>query len=150
MNILVALDFSDGTPDILDAARVWGLPAGAEAPHLYLLHVAEPDPDFVGWEGGPEVVRDQMAEVFHREHRQLADLADELRSQGVEPITPLLVQGATVETIVEQAEKLDASLVVVGSHGRGKTYDLLVGSISAGVIRKSAVPVLVVPVAKKG
>jgi nucleotide-binding universal stress UspA family protein len=33
----------------------------------------------------------------------------------------------------------------MGSHGRGKLFDLVVGSVSAGVIRKSPVPVLVVP-----
>jgi nucleotide-binding universal stress UspA family protein len=47
--------------------------------------------------------------------------------------------------ILAQADQLQADLIVVGSHGHGATYDLLVGSISSGVIRKSKVPVLVVP-----
>jgi nucleotide-binding universal stress UspA family protein len=51
-----------------------------------------------------------------------------------------------VQTILEQAEKLDAEVIVMGSHGRGKLFDLVVGSVSAGVIRKSPVAVLVVPV----
>jgi nucleotide-binding universal stress UspA family protein len=37
---------------------------------------------------------------------------------------------------------------VVGSHGHGAAYDLLVGSISAGIIRKAEVPVVVVPAEK--
>jgi nucleotide-binding universal stress UspA family protein len=53
-----------------------------------------------------------------------------------------------VQTILEQAEKLDADVIVMGSHGRGKLFDLVVGSVSAGVMRKSPVPVLVVPARK--
>jgi len=48
-------------------------------------------------------------------------------------------------TILEQAEKLDADVIVMGSHGREKLFDLVVGSVSAGVIGKSPVTVLVVP-----
>ena len=51
---------------------------------------------------------------------------------------------AGVNDSVEQAEKLEAEVIVVGSHGRGKLFDLVVGSVSAGVIRKAQVPVLVV------
>jgi nucleotide-binding universal stress UspA family protein len=111
---------------------------------IYLLHVAEPDPTFIGMEAGPDEVRHQVAEEFKREHDQIHEFADRLREQGHE-VTALLVQGPTVQTILEQAEKLDAEVIVVGSHGRGKLFDLVVGSVSAGVIRKSPVPVLVVP-----
>lgn len=48
-------------------------------------------------------------------------------------------------TILEQAQKVGAHAIVVGSHGRGAIFDLDVGSVSAGVIRKARVPVLVVP-----
>jgi len=106
--------------------------------------VAEPNPDFVGFDAGPDVVRDQMAEQFHREHAQIQAMAQRLRDDGRDA-TGLLVQGPTVDTILAQAEKLDADLIVVGSHGHGAVFDVLVGSISAEVIRRSTIPVLVVP-----
>jgi nucleotide-binding universal stress UspA family protein len=71
-------------------------------------------------------------------------MAGRLRDAGHE-VNALLVQGPTVQTILEQAEKLGAEVIVVGSHGRGKLFDLVVGSVSAGVIRKSPIPVLGVP-----
>jgi hypothetical protein len=37
-------------------------------------------------------------------------------------------------------------MVVLGSHGHGAFYNLIVGSVAEGVIRHSKVPVLVVPV----
>ncbi len=140
MNAVVAMDFSAVSEKQL--AAIGRL--AHEDRHIYLLHVAEPEPDFVGFDAGPDVVRDQMAEQFHREHEQIQAMAQRLRDQGREA-TALLVQGPTVDTILQQAERLDADLIVVGSHGHGAVFDMLVGSISSEVIRRSTVPVLVVP-----
>jgi nucleotide-binding universal stress UspA family protein len=140
MNAIVALDFSAVSEKQLDVIRR----LTHENRHIYLLHVAEPNPDFVGFDVGPDVVRDQMAEQFHREHTQIQSMAQQLRDDDRE-VTALLVQGPTVDTILRQAEKLEADLIVVGSHGHGAVFDMLVGSISAEVIRRSTVPVLVVP-----
>ena len=141
MKIVAAVDFSEVTRKIIE---IVGRMPSQMASHVYLIHAAEPDPDFVGWDAGPEVVRDQMAAEFHREHRDLEALAEELRAAGHE-VTALLIQGPTVETILKETRKLGGNLVVVGSHGHGAAYNLLVGSISADVIRKSPIPVLVVP-----
>ncbi len=140
MSLLVALDFSAVADDQLEIVSRLARPNR----EIYLLHVAEPDPSFVGYEAGPEVVRHEVAVEFKREHEQLHELADRLRAQGHE-VTALMVQGPTVQTILQQAEKLEAEVIVVGSHGRGKLFDVVVGSVSAGVIRKATVPVLVVP-----
>ena len=141
MKILVAVDFSSVTSRVMEIARDL---ATRTTSHVYVLHVAEPEPDFVGYDTGPDVVRDQVAEEFHREHRQVQALADNLRSGHV-GATALLIQGSIVETIVREAERLDADIIVVGSHGHGAVFDLLVGSISEGLVRKSTRPVLVVP-----
>ena len=140
MSLLVAVDFSNVSDDQLEIVGRLAKPNR----EIYLLHVAEPDPSFVGYEAGPDEVRHEVAVEFKREHEQLHDLADRLRGDGHE-VKALMVQGPTVQTILAQAEKLGAEVIVVGSHGRGKLFDLAVGSVSAGVIRKSKVPVLVVP-----
>jgi nucleotide-binding universal stress UspA family protein len=46
---------------------------------------------------------------------------------------------------LDKVAKHEAGLVVVGSHGHGALYNLLVGSVAEGVIRHSTVPVVVVP-----
>jgi nucleotide-binding universal stress UspA family protein len=63
--------------------------------------------------------------------------------------TALLVQGPTVETILEEATRLNADLIILGSHGRGAAIQLLVGSVSGGVLQKSKCPVLIVPTRKQ-
>lgn len=140
MSLLVAVDFSSVAEDQLEIVSRLARPNR----EIYLLHVAEPDPSFIGYEAGPDEVRHEVAVEFKREHEELHAFADRLRERGHE-VNALLVQGPTVQTILEQAGKLDAEVIVVGSHGRGKLFDLVVGSVSAGVIRKSDVPVLVVP-----
>lgn len=142
MNILVAVDLSPASEKVVAAAGRVARLTGAK---VYILHVAEPEPDFVGYDAGPEVVRTQVANEYRREHRDVQALADKLRADGLDA-SALLIQGPTVETALKEAENLDAELIVVGTHGHSAVYDVLIGSYSAGIIRKSKRPVLVVPI----
>lgn len=142
MKILVSVDLSEATPRILQAA---GRLARSLSGKLWLLHVAEPEPDFVGYEAGPDVVRDQVAREFRDEHRKVQEYADGMREDGI-AATALLIQGPIVDTVIAEAERLGADLLVVGSHGYGAVYDLLVGSVSRGILKHAEIPVLVVPV----
>jgi len=112
---------------------------------VYIIHAAEPEPDFVGYDVGPEVGRTQVAREMRREHRGVQTLAEKLRDDGLDA-TALLVQGPTVEITPKEADTLQAELIVVGTHGHGAVYDVLLGSYSAVMIRKSKLPILVVPV----
>ncbi len=140
MSLLVSIDFSpvtDAQIEIVDRL------ASAKR-EIHLLHVTEPDPSFVGLAAGPEEVQHQVAHELQRAQTELEALAERLRAKG-HVVDTRLVPGPTIQTILEQADKLDAEVIVMGSHGRGKLFDLVMGSVSAGVIRKSPVPVLVVP-----
>jgi len=144
-NIVVAIDFSPVgdrlVEQVVEIARATG-------GYVWLLHVAAPEPDFVGYDPGPQQERDRVARDLRDDHRQLQAMADGLRERGLEA-TALLVQGPTVETILAEAEKLEADLVALGSHGRGFAYRALLGSISEGVLRRAHVPLLIVPVRKE-
>ena len=145
MIILVAVDLSPASKKVVKAAGGVAKVTGAT---IYVLHAAEPEPDFVGYDAGPEVVRTQVAEELRREHREVQALADRLRDDGLDA-TALLIRGPTVETTLKEADNLEADLIVVGTHGHGAVYDVLVGSYSAGIIRRSTLPVLVVPTRKR-
>lgn len=141
MKLLVAVDFSDPTDRILRVART--LAEGLDA-SVWIVHVADPDPAFVGYDAGPDVVRDQVAKELREEHRQLQECADQMRGAGVEA-KAMLVRGPTVETLLGMADKQGADLIVVGSHGRTMMAGMLLGSVSQGLIRAARWPVTVVP-----
>jgi nucleotide-binding universal stress UspA family protein len=144
MKLLVAVDLSVSAERVLERAE--GI-ARALCAKVWLLHVAEPEPDFVGLKAGPPTERDYFSERFHAEHRQLQAVADRWRKSGLDT-TALLVQGPSAETILNQASEIEVDLIVVGSHGRGAMYQLLVGSVSEQVLHKSRWPVLVIPTRK--
>jgi nucleotide-binding universal stress UspA family protein len=140
-NVLVPIDFSEQTEGVLAVAAELAESLGA---HIWLIHIADPEPDFVGYGPGPEVVRQQVATRLRDEHRDLHALADRLRSQGLE-VTALAIQGPTVDRIVSEVEKLSANIVIMGSHGHGALYRTLLGSVSEGVLHRANCPVLIVP-----
>lgn len=139
--IVVAVDFSRGSKGVVEqAVRM----AERFAARLTLLHVAAPDPDFVGYGAGPQSVRDARAHELRDEHRELQGLAEAVRDTGVDA-RALLVEGPTVGTILAEMKKLRADLLVVGSHGGGALYRSLVGSVSEGLLRQAECPILVIP-----
>lgn len=141
MKLLVAIDFSEVTEKIMAKVKELALKVNAK---VWLIHVVQPEPDFIGYEVGPETEREFVAKKFRQNHILLQEKAEELKNEGVN-ITPLLVQGPTIETILSQAEKLEADIIVVGSHGHGAMFRILVGSISEGLLHNSTKPLLIIP-----
>jgi nucleotide-binding universal stress UspA family protein len=142
MNVLAAVDFSGFTDPVL--RTVEQIVAAAPEARIWLLHVAEPDPSFVGYDAGPAVVRDQVAAEYRREHQQLQACAERLRGSGAE-VTALLIRGAIADTILREAARLDIELIVMGSHGYGAIVELIAGGVCKVVLRKALCPVLVIP-----
>jgi nucleotide-binding universal stress UspA family protein len=143
--ILVCVDFSEVTDAVVEHAKAIAALAGAEA---RVLHEAAPNPDFVGFEAGPDSVRRQVAQTLREEHKNLEVIAQRLAEANVRA-TSIMVQGPTSETILEHTRRFRADLVVLGSHGHGALYHLLAGSVAEEVLRKSSVPVLIVPSARR-
>lgn len=139
--ILACIDFSGLERPVLDAGGALARAFGAE---LHLLHVADPDPAFVGYRAGPETVRDQVATTIREEHRRVEALAEELSHAGV-PAHGHLLRGPFAETILHEAERLGVQTIVIGAHTHGRLHALFVGSVAAQVLRGAKVPVLVVP-----
>lgn len=139
--ILAAVDFSPATDPVI--AQAAGL-ARAFGAALYLIHVAAPEPDFVGYEPGPDSVRKNVAAELRDVHRQVQERSAELRASGID-CTGLLVQGATAETLVKEAERLNADVIVLGSHGHGALHRALLGSVSEHVLHHAERPLLILP-----
>ena len=140
-NILVAIDFDDNEQKLIDQAAQL---AEAFNSKLWLMHIAAPEPDFVGYEVGPQYIRDERASELRSEHRQLQAYTDKLKGRAIES-EGLLVQGATIEMIIEESEKLNIDLIVAGHLKQGFFYNAFVGSTSSEIIKRSKVAVMIVP-----
>ena len=142
MNILVAVDLSAATDKVIEAARGVADLTGAS---IHVLHVVEAEADFVGNSTVAEIAQAQIAKDFPKEYSRVKALTEKLQNEGLDAST-CLVRGPAVPTTIREVRRLEAGLIVVGSHGHGAVFDALIGSYSAGIIRKSKLPVLVVPI----
>jgi nucleotide-binding universal stress UspA family protein len=140
-NILALIDFSIICEQIVDRA---GELAAFYNAKCWLIHVAAPDPEFVGFDVGPQYIRDHRADQLQEEHRQLDGFKERLAETGVD-CEALLIQGQINPTILGEIEKLNIDLVVLGSHGHSKLYDLLVGSVCEYTLRHATVPLMIIP-----
>jgi hypothetical protein len=92
-----------------------------------IVHVVDPDPDFVGYikdtheaeTGAREVtsydqtLRDDRAKEFRLKLQQAHALAEKMRASGIRVDQALTVQGPTLETLLEEAPKLRADLLIL-------------------------------------
>lgn len=139
--ILVTIDFEKNEQQLIDKAFQLAEAFGSK---IWLMHIAAPDPDFVGYDVGPQYIRDSRAEDLRKEHKQLQEYASQLNKKGVSA-EGLLVQGATIKMVMDEALKLKADLIMAGHREHSFFYNALVGSVSSEIIKNSKIPVLVVP-----
>lgn len=140
-NILVAIDLEKNEEPLLDYATEIAKKFTAK---VWLVHIAAPEPDFVGYDVGPQYIRDTLAEELRKEHKELHEYAVALNKKGVEA-DGLLVQGATVEMIMAESEKLNIDLIILGQREHSFLYKIFIGSVSNEIVKESKTPVLVVP-----
>ncbi len=140
-NILGLIDFSSVSEDIV--SKVGELATVYDA-KCWLVHIARPDPEFIGYDVGPKYIREARAEHLWDEHHKLDEYKTRLISSGVN-CEVLLIQGELIETIHYEVEKLSIDLIVLGSHGRSMLYELLVGSVCENLLKHATVPLFILP-----
>lgn len=144
-NILVGLDLKETDRALLYQA---GVIAARFESRVWLVHVAAPDPDFVGYEPGPKYIRDTRAEELREEHRLLQEYTADLRNKSI-GAEGLLIQGPTIEMITEEVRKLNIDLLILGNHKRGLLYEAFIGHTAEKILKEVEIPVLIVPLKEK-
>lgn len=74
--------------------------------------------------------------------RILAEGAEKVKAEGVE-VETMLTEGHTVYEIVKAAKEGEFDLIVMGARGLSRIKEIILGSVSDGVIRNAPCPVLV-------
>ncbi len=86
----------------------------------------------------------QLDEELEQSVRQeLEALKNEWLAEGL-TVESLVEIGNPADVILEQAEKRDVNLIIMGSHGKKGMSRLILGSVAEAVLRKAGCPVLIV------
>jgi nucleotide-binding universal stress UspA family protein len=87
------------------------------------------------------------AEDLQSYRQDMLGRLEELRGEApYANVQPLLREGDVADTILRTAEEIPCDLIVMGSHGRSRMYQLMMGSVAAAVTRKAPCPVVAVRV----
>lgn len=139
--ILVAIDCSDESAQVL--SRAAGVLSGNDG-ELHLIHVIEP----LALAYGADVPMD-VTDLQSGLMTQARETADTYAGRYQIPADNVHVELGSIEkTILDQADKLDADLIVVGSHTRSGLA-LLLGSTARGLVPGAHCDVLAVKVDQK-
>jgi nucleotide-binding universal stress UspA family protein len=143
--ILTAIDFSPISQKVVDGA---GQLAAAMGARLVILNVAEPIAAYVPVGAAMDVITAPMPMEpadLNAVKERLNQFAAPLLSKGLNVETVALVS-LPVDGILDQASALQATMIVLGSHGHGAVYQLFSGSVVTSVLHRSHIPVTVIPV----
>lgn len=143
--ILVPIDLSATAQTVIEAAAT--LAKSLEA-KLVLLHVVQPPIITSDYGIAMENLEELVAVSEKTASKQLAAMKERHEKDSL-PMETLQVVGTPVSLILEEARRMDAEYIVMGSHGHTALYDLLVGTTTHGVLKGARCPVLIVPRARK-
>jgi nucleotide-binding universal stress UspA family protein len=145
MKILAAVDRSGISPSVVALTTKI---AGGVGAQVLLLHIAPREADVFGRQVKRKVITDPVPEELQDRRDMLDQHAQTLAESHIQCDT-LLIRGDPGPTLLREAERWGADLIIMGSHGRGAIYRKLMGSVSEAVIRDRRFPVLVLPASEE-
>ncbi|MGE4534189.1 universal stress protein [Halomonas sp.] len=140
----------DGSEHAIKALRVAASLAQGGKATLHLMTVAEFPPDNIGlFTGGTaepfsEAEREKLAEGMKEEAHKVIDQAREAVDLGDLTVEESVRQGRPAERITEEAERVGADVIVMGSRGLGDVRGMVFGSVSHKVSHTAGCGVITV------
>lgn len=90
-------------------------------------------------------LKERLDEFNERDQGRLEEMEQALMKKGAPRIDIEVCYGVPSQEIVRLVEERDAQLVVMATQGRGFVGELVLGSVSHNVARRSVAPVLMIP-----
>jgi nucleotide-binding universal stress UspA family protein len=138
--ILLPTDFSDASKKALGYIKQLKQAGLKEVIVLHVIDERELDTIFQHSAARFEdIVRSIRADA----RKQMDAVERELKGNGF-TVEAKIERGIPFQIILRVEQEEDVSAIVIGSHGKSNIKEMLLGSVSEAVIRKSKKPVLVV------
>lgn len=162
--ILFTTDLSEGTRSAFEFASHLACRQGVG---IVLLHVMEATSSYAGahlagflgeerWKELKESQENEARQILIGKKREGGLLKDalndfcrvakeELGEENVPADEILVAKGNVVDTILETADAKDCDIIVMGQHTRSTLEEAFIGSTTRRLLRRSRIPVLLVP-----
>jgi nucleotide-binding universal stress UspA family protein len=150
--VLVPLDGSEHSLKALEFAVQIAKKFGGKITLIHVYSVIDrpiivPEPTTLTPAGFPVMTSAEISKVVEAArkaaNRILADGEQKAKAEEVE-VEKILIEGHTVQEIVRTAKEGTFDLIVIGARGISKIRELLLGSVTDGVIHHASCPVLVI------
>jgi len=140
--ILYPTDFSDVSTKALDYVKQLKEAGTKEVVVLHVLDIGTFG--IYAGELAPAVDIEKLEKATEEDAlKKIKQIEAELEKSGFD-VKVRIERGTPFAEILRVEEEEDVSAVVIGSHGKSMVKEMLLGSVSEQVIRKSSKPVLVV------
>jgi len=146
--LLVPLDGSPRAESILPHVENLAIQFKSK---VFFLQVVEPPLQFVNPSFYETTIQSDVIHEYLMDFKQkkeeitayLAGIQEGFQKKGIN--TSILVeQGPSVETIINVAQRENADLIAIASHGRSGLSRVFYGSVAAGIMQKVDRPILII------
>ena len=139
--ILVAIDFSDVTDDVLSKAITL---TKALQGKMLILHVDDSAPYHYTPKDQADVEPEPDEETAKVEPSNLETVRGRMSNEQMD-VEYRLAEGPAADNIILAAREFAADMIVIGAHEHGKFYHCLFDDTTESLIRHTTCPILVVP-----
>jgi nucleotide-binding universal stress UspA family protein len=139
--VIAPIDFSPATEGVIAAAITLARSLRA---HLEIIHALPALPTAPRY----QAVVEDLARLAQDDRRHANARLHEIRLSTealYRQVSTHLLTGDAATVIADYAREKGADYLVVGSNGHGAVYDLIVGSTTQALLKKSPCPVVSVP-----
>ena len=144
MKVLIALDYDPTAKKVADVGFAMAKAMGAE---IVLIHVVVDlvtyslqyiNMDALQLEGGI-ALKDASRKFLEKMKQHLGDMM----------IKSLIKEGDFADCILETIKEEDIDIIVMGSHSKKWLENIFMGSVTEEVLRKTTIPLFIVPTKKR-
>ncbi|MFA6872543.1 MAG: universal stress protein [Bacteroidaceae bacterium] len=142
--VLIALDYDKTSQKVAEQGFAMAKAMGAK---VLLLHVLFEQPIYYSsFDYMSEFKVDLKDDLRKRAQQFLNKTKKHLDDESIELI---LNEGEIAGTILKTAKEVNADIIVMGSHSRKWLENIIMGSDAKGVLRKTKIPLYIVPIKKQ-
>lgn len=138
--ILFANDFAETSEEVFDYALSLARKYGAK---LLIVHVINEPVDLRGFYV-PHISFENLEKEIVEGAEKMMDKFCRTKVKDYADYETMILSGIPYEEIIKKAEEAQASLIVMGTHGRRGLDHMLFGSTAERVVRGAGCPVLTV------